>query len=164
MTIISLIAAIDQNRVLGDGEKMLWHIPEDFKFFKATTMGKPIIMGRKTFDSIGRALPGRPNIVITRQADWTAEGVSVANSLEDAIKKAESHDIPEIMVIGGGQIYAQALQSATRVYLTHIQGVYNGNALFPALPPAEWQEVSRQHGTECDKIGIRYDFVVYERK
>ena len=161
---ISLIAAIDQNRVLGDGEKMLWHIPEDFKYFKATTMGKPIIMGRKTFDSIGRPLPGRPNIVITRQTDWQAEGAEVVNSLEDAIKKAESYGIDEIMVIGGGQVYAQALQSATRVYLTQIQGVYNGDALFPALPSADWQEVSRKHGTECDKVGVSYDFVVYERK
>ncbi|HEY8964529.1 MAG TPA: dihydrofolate reductase [Alphaproteobacteria bacterium] len=161
---ISLIAAQDQNRVIGDGDKMLWHIPEDFKYFKATTMGKPIIMGRKTFDSIGRPLPGRSNIVITRNHDWKADGVTVAYSLEDAIKKAESRGIEEIMVIGGAQIYAQALQSATRVYLTLVQGVYNGKALFPELPSAVWREVSRKHGTQCDEVGIDYDFVVYERK
>ena len=161
---ISLIAAADQNRVIGDGEKMLWHIPEDFRFFKTTTMGKPIIMGRKTFESIGRPLPGRTNIVITRQPGWQAEGVTTASSVNEAIEMAEKLGTDEIMVIGGGQVYAQALQSATRVYLTQIQGVYNGEALFPELPSADWREVSRKHGTECDKVGVSYDFVVYERK
>lgn len=163
---ICLIAAMDQNRVIGGDNKMLWHIPEDFRFFKATTMGKPVIMGRKTHESIGRILPGRPNIVITRQPDYTGtEGAIIAPDLEAAFEKAKQlQPDRDIMVIGGAQIYAQALPFATRVYLTLVQGVYNGEALFPALPPADWQEISREHGQDCDEVGINYDFVVYERK
>lgn len=160
---ISLIAAVSENGVIGDGEKLLWHIPEDFKYFKATTMGKPIIMGRRTYDSIGRPLPGRLNIVITRNADWKADGVTTATSLEDAIKIAQNQNVDELFIIGGGQIYAQALPFATSVYLTLVQGVYNGNVRFPALDPAVWQVASRKKGTDCDKVGLNYEFIVYEK-
>jgi dihydrofolate reductase len=160
---ISLIAAVAENNVIGGGNAMLWHIPEDFKYFKSVTMGKPIIMGRKTFDSIGRALPGRLNIVITRQVGWMAEGVTIAASLEDALKIAEKTDTSEAIVIGGAQIYAAALPFATTVYLTHIQKVYTGDAVFPALDPNVWQEVSRTQGQDCAKVGIDYEFTVYKR-
>jgi dihydrofolate reductase len=160
---ISLIAAVAENNVIGGGNAMLWHIPEDFKYFKSVTMGKPIIMGRKTFDSIGRALPGRLNIVITRQVGWMAEGVTIAASLEDALKIAEKTDTSEAIVIGGAQIYAAALPFATTVYLTHIQKVYTGDAVFPALDPNVWQEVSRTQGKDCAKVGIDYEFTVYKR-
>lgn len=160
---ISLIAAVSENSVIGDGEKLLWHIPEDFKYFKATTMGKPIIMGRRTYDSIGRPLPGRLNIVITRNNDWKADGVTTAPSLEEAIKIAQNQNVNEIFVIGGGQIYAAALPFATSVYLTLVQGVYTGDVRFPDLDPKIWQEVSRKKGTDCDKVGMNYEFVVYEK-
>jgi len=161
---ISLIVAAAENDVIGDGETLLWHIPEDFRYFKATTMGKPIVMGRKTFDSIGKPLPKRRNIVVTRQDDWAFEGVETAKSVEDAIKMAENGGAEEVMIIGGGQIYAQALPIATCVYLTRIHNVYNGRTLFPSLDTSVWQEVARQKGSECETVGIDYDFIVYERK
>ncbi len=164
MTIpVSLIAAHADNRVIGDGNKMLWHIPEDFKYFKATTMGKPIIMGRKTFDSIGRPLPGRPNIVITRNTCWKAEGVTTALSLDEALKMAETYGASEAMVIGGAQIYAQALPIATTLYLTHIHNVYTGDAVFPELDSTQWREITRNRGQDCTTAGVEYDFVVYKR-
>lgn len=159
---ISLIVAMADNRVIGGDNKLLWHISEDLKHFKAMTLGKPVIMGRKTFDAIGRALPGRPNIVITRQGDWKSPGVETASSLEDALKKAEKHSSSEIMVIGGAQIYAAALPFATSVYLTHIHKVYTGDALFPALS-SEWKETDRRKGNESPHDGVEYDFVTYQK-
>lgn len=160
---ISLIAAVSENGVIGDGEKLLWHIPEDFKYFKATTMGKPIIMGRRTYDSIGRPLPGRLNIVITRNLGWKAEGVTIAPSIEDALKISQNQSVSETFVIGGGQIYEAALPFATSIYLTIIHKVYDGDVRFPSLDTRVWQETARKKGTECDKLGLDYDFVVYEK-
>ncbi|MBU6235467.1 MAG: dihydrofolate reductase [Alphaproteobacteria bacterium] len=160
---ISLIVAASENDVIGDGNTMLWHIPEDFKYFKATTMGKPIIMGRKTYDSIGRPLPGRLNIVISRNADWKADGTTRVGSLEEALKLAESQGAAEAMVIGGAQIYAAALPFATSVYLTRIHKVYTGEATFPKLATNEWKVMSERKGADCAATGIDYDFLVYER-
>lgn len=162
MTAIALIAAQAENRVIGGDNKLLWHIPEDFRHFKSLTMGKPIIMGRKTYDSIGRPLPKRPNIVITRQKDWQAEGVIAAGSLAEAFKLAESFGPEEIMVIGGAGIYAQALPFATTVYLTHIHKAYDGDALFPELPAKDWRETERRKGDESPD-GLTYDFITYQR-
>lgn len=160
---IALIAACAENRVIGGNNQLLWHIPEDLKHFKALTLGKPVIMGRKTFDSIGRPLPNRPNIVITRQQGWTAGGVTVAHSLEDALKTAQKLDAREIMIIGGAQLYAQALPFATRVYLTLIHKVYDGDALFPELIQSEWRQTDRKKGVECLTAGMDYEFITYER-
>ncbi|MCB1538928.1 MAG: dihydrofolate reductase [Rhodospirillales bacterium] len=157
---IALIAAMAENRVIGADNKLLWHIPADFRHFKATTMGKPVIMGRKTYDSIGKPLPGRTNIVITRNAAWTAEGVKTATTLEQAIETAQAENPPEIMIIGGAQVYAAALQFATRVYLTLIHRVYNGDALFPLLSPDEWTETARTNN-DSDPA---FDFITYQRK
>lgn len=162
MTDISLIVAADQNNIIGGDNKLLWHIPEDLKRFKALTLGKPIIMGRKTYDSIGRPLPSRPNIVITRNPQWKADGLTVVTSLEDAFKAAESLG-PETMVIGGATIYEAALPFATSVYLTRIHKAYDGDAVFPALSPSEWQEVSRTKGEQCEAAGIDYEFIKYQR-
>ncbi len=157
---ISLIVAMAENRVIGGDNKLLWHLPEDLKHFKALTTGKPIIMGRKTYDSIGRPLPNRTNIVITRQQNWTAEGVSVVPSLEEALKTAETINEKEIMVIGGAQVYEAALPFATRVYLTLLHKVYTGDAVFPELPEKEWTETARVSNTGP---GIDYDFITYQR-
>lgn len=162
-TSISLIAAMAENRVIGGGNKLLWHISEDLKRFKALTLGKPVIMGRKTYDSIGRPLPNRPNIVVTRQPGWSAPGVSVAATLGDAFKMAENQGDGEIMVIGGGEIYKAALPFATSVYLTCIHKAYDGDALFPVLDASEWREVSREKGAECAQNGLDYEFVKYQR-
>ncbi|WP_135079956.1 dihydrofolate reductase [Terasakiella sp. SH-1] len=157
---ISMIVAVAENGAIGKDNKMLWHIPEDFKYFKTTTMGKPIIMGRKTYESIGRPLPGRLNIVITRDETWSVEGVSVVHSLDEAIELAKQDKGEEIFIIGGGTIYAQAMPMATRIHFTEIHRAYDADAHFPPLDTSLWQEISREdHAGDPD-----YSFVVYERR
>jgi dihydrofolate reductase len=140
---VALIAAVARNGVIGRDGDMPWHISADLKYFKATTMGKPIVMGRRTFESIGKALPGRPNIVVTGSAGFAAEGVEVASDLEQALSIAARHGTDEIMVIGGGQIYAAALPHADRLYLTEVHMDVEGDVSFPAFDPSRWREVSR---------------------
>lgn len=139
---LCLIVAQAENRAIGKDNQMPWHLPEDLQYFKRVTLGKPVIMGRKTFESIGRALPGRTNIVITRQTDWQATGVTAATSLEAAIEMAASEAPEEIMIIGGAQIYQESLPLAERVYLTQIHAGFDGDAFFPELDDG-WQETSR---------------------
>lgn len=163
MVKISLIVAADENNVIGGDNQLLWHIPEDLKFFKAKTLGKPIIMGRKTYESIGRPLPGRTNIVITRNPEWNASGVTTAPSLESALKTAQTLTPDEICIIGGGTIYEQALQFATSVYLTRVHNVYNGDTRFPELNANEWQLIHEQQGNDCEAAGINYTFLEYKK-
>lgn len=147
---VSLIVACGQGNVIGKGNAMPWHLPADLQYFKCTTLGKPIIMGRKTCESIGRLLSGRPNIIVTRQSRWQApEGAYQAASLDEAIALAGKlmPDAAEIMIIGGEQIYRAALPLADRVYKTEVDIVIDGgDAFFPALPKELWREVSRQQG------------------
>jgi dihydrofolate reductase len=175
---ISLIAAMAQNRVIGrdnaEGKPDLpWHLPDDFAYFKRTTLGHTIIMGRKSFDALGKPLPKRTNIIVTRNAAFRAEGASVVGTLEEAIaegRKAEeatTHPtgVPaELFVIGGGEIYRAALPMATRLYLTEIQRTYDGDTYFPEIDKAAWQEVSRRHHPADDRHEAAFDFVVYERR
>jgi len=141
---VSLVVAMARNRVIGRDGGLPWRLPQDLKFFKRTTLGKPVLMGRKTFESIGRPLPKRRNIVITRNNDWPApQGVERAVSLQAALAMAAEPAPEEIAVIGGGQIYAEALAApglVTRIYLTEVQGEVEGDTHFPALGP-EWAEV-----------------------
>lgn len=140
---LSMIVAMSKNRVIGRDNQLPWHLPADLKHFKAVTMRKPIVMGRKTFESIGRPLPGRPNIVLTRDRDWTAKDVSVFSSIEDALQNLGDHE--EVMIIGGAQIYSALLSRADRLYLTEIDTLVDGgDAFFPDLDDAEWTEVSRE--------------------
>lgn len=164
MAKISLIVAAANNNVIGGDNTLLWHIPEDLKYFKAKTAGRPIIMGRKTFDSIGRPLPKRTNIVITRNSDWRAEGVVTSTSLSEAIKTAQMLDTDEIFIIGGGTIYEAALQFATSVYLTQVHADFKGDTYFPELSDADWQLISSKQGEQCDEVGIPYTFQEYVRK
>lgn len=163
MTDISMIVAAAANNVIGADNQLLWHIPEDFRYFKQKTTGNPVIMGRKTYDSIGRPLPNRTNIVISRNPDLKIEGTISASSLSDAISKAQQTNPAEIFILGGGTIYEAALQIATRVYLTRIHKNYIGDTKFPELIPTQWQQVSETPGVECDKIGIPYTFYEYAR-
>ncbi|MCK0068527.1 dihydrofolate reductase [Kordiimonas laminariae] len=156
---ISIIVAMGENRVIGVDNDLPWHLPEDLKYFKKTTLGKPIIMGRKTFESIGRPLPGRQNIVITRNADWTAEGVDVVSTIEDAIKAAG--DVEEVMITGGAQIYAASMDLCDRLYVTEVGLAPEGHAYFPKIED-RWKAVSREdHGAQDGKPS--YAFVVYEK-
>lgn len=157
---ISLIVAVAENGVIGRDGDLPWRIPADLKFFKDTTMGKPIVMGRKTYESIGRALPGRTNIVITRDPDFSADDVYVADGLDAALELAGTAE--EVMVIGGAQIYALALPRTDRIYLTRVHATPVGDVTFPDIDPDVWLETSREERPpEGDVPG--YAFVTLER-
>jgi dihydrofolate reductase len=159
---ISLIAAMDENRLIGRNDALPWHLPADMQWFRKQTMGKPILMGRKTFDSIGKPLPGRTNLVLSRQPDLKIEGCTVVRSLEAAIEAVPGAE--EMMVIGGAQIYASLLPQADRLYLTHIQAAFEGDAWFPAYDASQWQEsFSETHGPD-EKNPYAYRFTVLERR
>ncbi len=157
-SLISLIVAHDKNRVIGLNNKMPWHLPGDLQYFKEQTMGKPMIMGRKTFESIGRPLPGRRNIVITRNADYTAKGIEVVHSLEDALALVK--DEPEIMIIGGEQIFREALPLADRLYVTEIHHTFEGDTYFPAYE--EWQRVSALSKEKASE-GFTFQYCIFEK-
>ena len=154
---------------IGHNNIMPWHIPEDLKYFKRITMGHPVIMGRKTYDSIGKPLPGRFNIVITRNSELKIDGCVTVNSLKEAVKIAKAKDKDEIFIIGGGQIYKEAMRIASKIYLTAVDKVVKGDALFPKITP-KWKEQSRsslkimENNRFPSPIGeeIGYCFIVYE--
>ncbi len=165
---VSMIVAVAENGAIGKDNKMLWHIPEDFKYFKTVTMGKPMIMGRKTFESIGKPLPGRLSIVVTRDENWSCEGVLVVHDLESALSaafaEADAKNTDEVMIVGGAQIYQQAMPKADRIYYTEVHHSYDYDAVFPALDKALWQEVSRETHAGDGAEKPDYSFVVFERK
>lgn len=161
---IALIAAMAANRVIGDGNKMPWHLPADLRHFKKLTLGKPVIMGRKTFESIGsKPLPMRVNIVVSRDPNFRANGVVIARDLQQALNLAMPHAAEEIMIMGGASIYEQALAIADRLYLTFIQLNVNGDAHFPDLRQFRWRELSSESHTPDPENPYNYSFVVYER-
>lgn len=160
---ISLIAAVAQNRAIGKDNQLLWQLPEDMRYFRETTRGKTVIMGRKTWESLPaafRPLPGRRNIVVTRDRQYVATGATVTYSLPEAIAAAGNDD--ETFVIGGAELYQQALPLAQRLYLTEVAQTCAGDAFFPELPATEWQEVSRQQ--QRGESGIEFAFVVYQHR
>jgi dihydrofolate reductase len=159
MTHITLVVAIDAQRGIGVDNKLPWHLPEDLAHFKRVTLGHPIIMGRKTFDSIGRPLPKRRNIVVTRNRDWRHEGVDSVASLAGAI--ALVGDEPA-SIIGGAQVFTEAMQIADRMIVTHIDSVYRCDTFFPEIDPAAWTVTAREDHRSAD--GVAFSFVTYERK
>ncbi len=159
---LSLIAAADEQGVIGDHGKIPWHLPADFAHFKVVTTGHPVIMGRKTFESIGKPLPGRTNIVVTRDRGYAAEGCLMADSLERALELAEQAQ--ESFVIGGGELYRIAMPHATRVYLTRVHGEFAGDTYFPAMDEKEWELVSSEPHGKDEKNPHAYTFLTYERK
>ncbi|MBL6959275.1 MAG: dihydrofolate reductase [Rhodospirillales bacterium] len=161
---VSLIVAVAENGVIGTAGDLPWRLPEDLKRFKALTMGKPIVMGRKTYDSIGRPLPGRTNIVITRDSTLTIDGAVVVASLQDALAVGAAENPAEIMVIGGGEIYALALPLAGRLYLTEVRAVVEGDAVFPEIDRSQWAETAREDGPVAEGDGPAYSFVTLHRK
>src|SRR5690349_9733239 len=142
--ILSQLVATDENNVIGRDNKLPWHLPNDLKYFKNLTWGMPILMGRKTFDSIGKPLPGRKSIVITRSTDWKHEGVEVVHSIESAIEKAKEFGVKEIFVIGGAEIFKTSIGEAFRIYRTLIHHKFEGDVYFPQIDPNEWELVSKR--------------------
>lgn len=162
---VSFVVAMDRERVIGVDGGLPWRLPADMKRFRAISMGKPVIMGRRTYESIParfRPLPGRHNIVLTRDASWQASGCTVVHSLEEALSAAGDED--EVMVIGGAEIFAQLLPQADRVYLTLVDGVFAGDTYFPEIDPAAWQEVAREAHPADEQHAVAYSFIVLDRR
>ena len=161
---LSLIAAVARHRVIGREGRLPWHLPGDMRHFRETTRGKPVIMGRKTWESLPekfRPLPGRLNVVVSGNPGYSAPGAIVAGSLADAIEKAGRGSDAEVFVVGGAKLYRQALPLAGRLYLTEIDAEFPGDALFPEIDAREWREVSR--GPPFEEAGLAYAFAVYQR-
>jgi len=163
----SMIVAMAENRVIGINNNLPWYLPNDLKYFKQVTMGKPILMGRKTYESIGKPLPGRANIVLTRNESWSAEGVKTVNSLMQAFELAQSiveiDGQDEMMVIGGDQIYQSTLADIDRIYLTKVHAEVKGDAYFPELDWSQWKEVGREDFEAAGPNPYDYSFIVYDR-
>ena len=157
MTLVSLIVATDDRGGIGRDGRMPWHLPEDLQRFKRITMGKPIVMGRKTWESIGRPLPGRQNIVISRQAGLDTPGAMVVGSLPDALRAAG--DVPEVCIIGGAEIYRLALPLAREIHLTRVHGLVDADTFFPLLDAVEWEEIGREDRPTDERHAYPYSFI-----
>jgi dihydrofolate reductase len=160
---LSLVAALDENNAIGKGGALPWHLPDDLKRFKQLTLGKPVLMGRKTAESIGRPLPGRLNLILTRSqiAPFHADNVVCVRSTDEALARAGPSDV---MVIGGGEVYRQTIDLAERLHLTHVDTIVQGaDAFFPIVSPTRWRETSRRHHPADAKHAFSFSFVDYER-
>lgn len=162
--LISLVVAATENNVIGKNNKLLWHLPNDLRFFKNTTWAMPVIMGRKTFDSLGKPLTGRTNIVITRQSTWYADGVKIVPNLEEGLKEASLADAKEAFVIGGGEIFKQSILLAHKIYITRIHTTLQGDTFFPAINEVEWKLVSNLDFKADPKHAFAYSFQIWERQ
>jgi len=158
---LSLIVAMATNRTIGINKQMPWHLSADLKKFKKITMGHPIIMGRKTFESIGRPLPGRQNIIISRDPLYQQQGCLVFNDLESALQ--DCADIDEVFVIGGATLYEATLAQADRLYITEIQQAFDGDTWFPEIKQEQWREVAREDIANDSSVEFNYSFIVYEK-
>lgn len=159
---LTIIAAMAKGRVIGKDNDLIWHLPDDLKHFKNLTKGHHIIMGRKTYESMGRPLPARTNIVITRQKDYKADGCILVNTLEEAIQKAEGDSQP--FIIGGGEIYRQALKYAQTMELTEVNGEFDGDTFFPKFDESQWKKVERSSHPIDEKHKYSFDFIRYTKK
>lgn len=160
---ISLLFAMDKNRLIGANNDLPWHLPNDLKFFKEITTGNTIIMGRKTFDSIGRALPNRKNVVLSRTASQLPEDVELIQDIDVILKWNNENPNEEYFVIGGGGLFEQILPFADRMYVTLIDEEFNGDVYFPAFNPSEWRETSKVKGIKDEKNSFDYYFIQYDR-
>lgn len=161
---ISIIVAASENNVIGIENRLPWNLPADLQFFKNTTWGFPIIMGRKTFESMGRPLKGRQNIVITRQPDYSHPGITVVPSIAAAIQAAEEQDVNEIFITGGTEIFLQAFPLVSRIYLTRVHATIGGDAFFPEISPGEWELAFSEPHAADEKHAYAFTFQRWERK
>ena len=160
---ISLLVAAGENNVIGKDNALPWHLPNDLKYFKNQTWAMPILMGRKTYDSIGKPLPGRKNIVITRNQDWNAAGITVVHSLEAAVETAKAFFVKEIFVIGGAEIFNAAFPQAGRLYLTRVHHSFEGDVFFPSIDTGAWSRVAARYCAADEKNAYPHTFEVWER-
>ena len=158
---VNLIVAMAKNRVIGINNRMPWHLPADFAWFRKNTLRHPVIMGRKTFESIGKPLPGRRNMVVSRNPDWHAEGCEVFTSLDAALASCAAPE--QVFVIGGASLYREALPRADRLFLTDVDAAPAGDTFFPALPSEQWREYRREHFAADEKNAFAMDFVILDR-
>lgn len=161
--IISLVVAAATNNGIGKEGKMPWHLPGDMKHFKNVTWGMPVVMGRKTFESLGKVLPGRKNIIITRQPDWKVPGTVAVKNIEDALFVARQTDANEVMVIGGGEIYKALFERAKRIYLTRVEAEPEADTFFPVIDHTHWHLVSQKNHEADEKNAYNYSFQTWER-
>jgi dihydrofolate reductase len=165
---IALVAAVARNGVIGADDKLIWKLSTDMKRFRALTWGKPLVMGRKTYQSIGRPLPGRETVVVTRDSGFAGPGTHVAGDVDAALSRAaeiaRAMGADEIIVAGGGEIYAQTIDRADRLFITEVDLAPAGDAVFPAIDPARWREVARERGARTDRDEAEFAFVDYVRR
>ncbi len=161
---LKILVAFDENRVIGKNNTLIWHLPADLKRFKALTTGHVIIMGRKTFESIGKPLPNRTTIVISRQADLQIEGVIIAHSVEEAILKAKSITREDIFIVGGAEIYALSLALADQILVTQLHDIFEGDAYFPEIPTETFEVTEKERGITDEKNAYQYSYITYTRK
>jgi len=163
--ILSIVVAVSENNMIGKNNQLLWHLPNDLKFFKNTTWAAPVVMGRKTFQSLGnKPLNGRVNIIITRQNNFTVNGATVVHSLEEAAKYAASLAYKELFILGGGEIYKDAIAKADKIYITRVHADLEGDTQFPVIDKSLWQLVFDEHHVKDDKHTYNYDFQLWTRK
>ncbi|MGK2864406.1 MAG: dihydrofolate reductase [Chitinophagaceae bacterium] len=161
--IISLVVAASNNNAIGKSNKLLWRLPNDMRYFKNVTWGMPVVMGRRTFESLGKALPGRKNIVLTKKTGWKADSVIPVNNFDDAVFLVKEMDVKEMMVIGGGEIYQSVFDKASRIHMTRVDSEFEADTFFPAIDPGIW-ELVRQKNYESDaKHAYNYSFQVWEK-
>ncbi len=161
---LKILVAFDENRVIGKNNTLIWHLPADLKRFKALTAGHVIIMGRKTFESIGKPLPNRTTIVISRQADLQIDGAIIAHSIEEAILKAKSITREDIFIVGGAEIYALSLALADQILVTQLHDIFEGDAYFPEIPVASWEITEKERGITDEKNAYQFSYITYTRK
>jgi dihydrofolate reductase len=162
--IISFVVAADESNVIGKDNQLPWHLPNDLRYFKNLTWGMPILMGRKTFDSIGKPLPGRRNIVITRSVSWQRPGVDAVHSIEAALALARHDDVKEVFVIGGAEIFKTAYPYASRLYLTRVHHRFEGDVFLPQINEQEWRKVKATAASKDDKNAYAHTFEVWEKR
>jgi dihydrofolate reductase len=162
--VVKILVACDENRVIGKDNSLIWYLPADLKRFKALTTGQVIIMGRKTYDSIGKPLPNRTNIVVTRQKNYAVQGVEVVHSLEEAILKAKSLRSDDIFVIGGAEIYQLAMSLADQIVLTKLHDIFDGDTYFPEISEKDWEIIDQIKGETDEKNPFQFSFITYQRR
>lgn len=161
--LISLVVAASTNNAIGKDNQLLWKLPNDMKYFKNVTWGMPVVMGRKSFDSLGKPLRGRKNIILTRQSNWDVEGTIPVKSIDDASFLVKNMDVKEMMVIGGGEVFRMVFEKAKRIYLTRVDAILEGDTFFPEVDPKIWKLVSKKDHEADEKHKYNYSFQVWEK-